>query len=157
MRFTTKNLTQDIRYNTARFINASFPQRYCFHNPMEDSNCMSHDELQHLKFKLRDFADERDWEQFHSPKNLSMALIAEAAELVEHFQWLSEAESRIIQGDKLEKVKYELADIFIYLVRIADKLDVDLYEAAEQKMEINEEKYPSDKVKGQHKKYTDYD
>ena len=100
---------------------------------------MSHDELQHLKFKLRDFADERDWEQFHSPKNLSMALIAEAAELVEHFHYRRQA------------------DIFIYLVRIADKLDVDLYEAAEQKMEINEEKYPSDKVKGQHKKYTDYD
>ena len=63
---------------------------------------MSQDELQHLKFILRDFAEERDWEQFHSPKNLSMALIAEAAELVEHFQWLSESESRIIQGDKLE-------------------------------------------------------
>ena len=118
---------------------------------------MSHDELQDLKFKLRDFAEERDWEQFHSPKNLSMALITEAAELVEHFQWLSEDESKIIQGDKLENVKYELADIFIYLIRIADKLNIDLYEAAEQKIEINAEKYPVAKVKGQHKKYTEYD
>jgi dCTP diphosphatase len=118
---------------------------------------MSDDELQDLKFRLREFAEERDWEQFHSPKNLSMALIAEAAELIEHFQWLTEEESKIIQGDKLENVKYEIADIFIYLVRIADKLNVDLYEAAEKKLAINEEKYPATKVKGQHKKYTDYD
>lgn len=117
---------------------------------------MTTDEFEDLKFRLREFADERDWDQFHSPKNLSMALIAEAAELVEHFQWLSQKESQIIQGDKLEAVRHELADIQIYLIRIADKLNVDLLDAVEKKIEINKEKYPADKVMGQHKKYTEY-
>jgi len=83
-------------------------------------------------------------------------LFAEAAELVEHFQWLSQKESAIIQGDKLEQVRMELADIQIYLIRIADKLNVDLLDAVERKIEINKQKYPTDKVKGQHKKYTEY-
>jgi dCTP diphosphatase len=117
---------------------------------------MKSSNLTELKHRLRQFADERDWDQFHSPKNLSMALIAEAAELVEHFQWLTEEESSQLNGDKLEEVRQELADIQIYLVRIADKLNVDLLEAVEEKIKINEEKYPADKVKGQHKKYTEY-
>lgn len=117
---------------------------------------MTTDEFEDLTLRLREFAEERDWDQFHSPKNLSMALIAEAAELVEHFQWLSQHESQVIQGDKLEAVRHELADIQIYLIRIADKLNVDLLDAVEKKIEINEEKYPADKVMGQHKKYTEY-
>jgi dCTP diphosphatase len=117
---------------------------------------MGKSDLDSLKEKLRDFAELRDWDQFHSPKNLSMALIAEAAELVEHFQWLTEDESAQLNEDKLEEVRQELADIQIYLIRIADKLGVDLIEAAEQKIKINEEKYPAEKVKGQHKKYTEY-
>jgi len=118
---------------------------------------MNDDEFQELKERLREFAEERDWDQFHSPKNLSMALIAEAAELIEHFQWLSQGESAIIQGDKLEQVRMELADIQIYLIRIADKLNVDLLDAVDKKIEINKQKYPVDKVKGQHKKYNEYE
>jgi NTP pyrophosphatase (non-canonical NTP hydrolase) len=113
-------------------------------------------ELESIKLKLREFADERDWNQFHSPKNLSMALIAEAAELVEHFQWLTEKQSSELPEDKLNEVEEELADILIYLVRIADKLDIDLLDAAVNKMERNAQKYPSDKVKGSSKKYTEY-
>lgn len=114
-------------------------------------------DIEQLKLRLQQFADERQWDQFHSPKNLSMALIAEAAELIEHFQWLTEKESYIIQGDKLEAVRMELADIQIYLIRISDKLSIDLLDAVDKKIEINEKKYPADKVKGQHKKYNEYD
>lgn len=118
---------------------------------------MNDDEIDDLKYRLRIFAEDRDWDQFHSPKNLSMALSVEAAELLEHFQWLTEEDSRQIQGDKLEAVSQELADIQIYLIKIADKLNVDLLDAVEKKIEINEAKYPADKVKGKHKKYTEYE
>lgn len=114
------------------------------------------DDLDQLKTRLRQFAEERDWDQFHSPKNLSMALIAEAAELVEHFQWLTEAQSASLSPDKLKKVEEELADIFIYLIRSADKLGINLIDAAKNKIEINEQKYPADKSKGSAKKYTEY-
>ena len=87
-------------------------------------------DLDELKTRLRKFADERDWQQFHSPKNLAMALIVEAAELVEHFQWLTQDESRTLTPEKKAAVRAELADILIYLVRIADKLEIDLYQAA---------------------------
>lgn len=114
------------------------------------------DALEGLKHRLREFAAERDWDQFHSPKNLSMALIAEAAELVEHFQWLSEEQSALLPLEKLQEVETELADILVYLIRMADKLGVDLIAAAERKIEINEEKYPVDKVRGSSRKYTEY-
>lgn len=114
-------------------------------------------ELEERKLKLRRFAEARDWDQFHSPKNLSMALIAEAAELVEHFQWLTEEQSKNLSHDKLNEVEQELADIQIYLIRIADKLNIDLLNAVDKKMQINETKYPAEKVKGQHKKYTEYE
>lgn len=114
------------------------------------------DELDSIRLKLRQFAEARDWDQFHSPKNLSMALIAEAAELVEHFQWLTEDQSGNLQADKLSEVEQELADIQIYLIRIADKLDVDLVAAVNKKLDINEKKYPVEKVKGSSKKYTEY-
>ena len=113
-------------------------------------------ELESIRLRLQKFAAERDWDQFHSPKNLSMALIAEAAELVEHFQWLTEEQSHNLPEDKLREVEEELADILIYLVRISDKLDIDLMDATSKKMERNEQKYPSEKVRGSAKKYTEY-
>ena len=113
-------------------------------------------DIEQLKLRLREFAAARDWDQFHSPKNLSMALIAEAAELVEHFQWLTEAQSTNLKPDKLAEVEAELADIFIYLIRTADKLDIDLVAAAKKKIEHNEQKYPAEQVRGSAKKYTEY-
>jgi len=110
-----------------------------------------------LRDRLREFARERDWDQFHTPKNLSMALIAEAAELVEHFQWVDGNNSHLLDDKLRPSVEEEIADIFIYLVRIADKLDIDLYSAAERKIAINARKYPADKVKGSSKKYTEYE
>lgn len=104
--------------------------------------------LQELKERLRRFAQARDWEQFHSPKNLSMALIVEAAELVEHFQWLTEAQSRHLSEQTLRAVEQEMADVFIYLTRMADLLGVDLLDAARRKIELNEKKYPAHEVRG---------
>jgi dCTP diphosphatase len=109
-----------------------------------------------LRDKLRKFVAERDWDQYHSPKNLAMALCVEAAELVEHFQWLTEDQSRRLPPEKLGEVRDEMADVLVYLVRLADKLDVDLLEAAAQKIEKNALKYPADKVRGSMKKYSDY-
>ena len=114
-------------------------------------------ELEKLKLQLRQFANERDWEQFHSPKNLSMALSVEASEIVEHFQWLTEEQSENLPNDKLEEVRTELADTLIYLVRLADKLDIDILAAAQSKINVNELKYPVDKSKGNSIKYTDFD
>ena len=108
-----------------------------------------------LKLRIRQFADERDWQQYHSPKNLAMALIVEAAELVEHFQWLTEAQSQTLAPEKLAQVSDELADIQIYLIRIADQLKVDLLEAVDKKIEKNAVKYPADKVRGSAKKYNE--
>ena len=108
-----------------------------------------------LQDALRKFAAARDWDQFHSPKNLAAALSVEAAELLEHFQWLDEEESRNLISDRLQKVEEEMADVLLYLLRLADKLSVDLVEAAKRKIEINKNKYPVDKARGSHKKYTD--
>lgn len=113
--------------------------------------------LEQLKEKLRQFATDRDWDQFHSPMNLSMALITEAAELVEHFQWLTEDQSRDLSREKLAEIELELADIQIYLVRLADKLDLDLMTGVDKKLELNAKKYPADKVRGSSKKYTEYE
>jgi len=109
-----------------------------------------------LRDTLRRFAAERDWDQFHSPKNLASALSVEAAELLEHFQWLTEEESQRLPPAKLAAVRDELADVLIYLVRLADKLDVDLLAAAAGKIAQNAAKYPADKVRGSMKKYSDY-
>ena len=109
-----------------------------------------------LRNKLRKFVAERDWDQFHSPKNLATALSVEAAELLEHFQWLSDAESAGLPPEKRAQVRDELADVLIYLVRLADKLDVDLLAAVDAKMAKNALKYPADKVRGSMKKYSDY-
>src|SRR5262249_52332406 len=99
---------------------------------------------------------ERDWDQFHSPKNLAMALIAEAAELVEHFQWLSEAQSAHLPHDRKAQVADERADVLVYLVRIADKLDIDLLDAVTAKLRRNEAKCPAVLVKGSARKYPEY-
>lgn len=112
--------------------------------------------LEQIKARLREFAAERDWDQFHSPKNLAMALIVEAAELVEHFQWLKGEKSATLPPAKLAEVEQELADIQIYLIRMADKLNVDLMQAVASKMELNEKKYPADKTRGSSKKYNEY-
>ena len=111
--------------------------------------------LESLKLNLRKFAAERDWDQFHSPKNLSAALVVESAELVEHFQWLTDKESAALSEQKLEQVSHELADVLLYLIRLADKLNVDLIASAKKKMEINALKYPSDIARGSNKKYTE--
>ncbi|MCU7800117.1 MAG: nucleotide pyrophosphohydrolase [gamma proteobacterium symbiont of Lucinoma myriamae] len=87
------------------------------------------DSIKNLSNELKDFAIKRDWEQFHTPKNLSMALIAEAAELIEHFQWLTPEESKNVNGEKLKDISHEMADIFIYLLRMAEQLNIDLMSA----------------------------
>lgn len=112
--------------------------------------------LRQLQDRLQEFARVRDWEQFHSPKNLAMALIVEAAELVEHFQWLTEQQSANLPSDKQQLVAMELADIFIYTLRLADQLNVELLPTVLQKISANEKKYPADKVRGSAKKYTEY-
>ncbi|MBB3048637.1 NTP pyrophosphatase (non-canonical NTP hydrolase) [Litorivivens lipolytica] len=113
-------------------------------------------ELDDLRQRLRHFAAERDWDQFHSPKNLSMALSVEASELVECFQWLTEEQSCNLTAEQLAAVTDEIADIQLYLVRLADKLNVDIPSALNQKIAKNEAKYPADKVRGSSKKYTEY-
>jgi len=115
------------------------------------------DSLEQLRGQLADFARRRDWEGFHSPKNLAMALIAEAAELIEHFQWLSQEQSRQLAPEKLAEVRLELADILIYLIRTADVLGVDLISAASDKIAINEHRYPVEKVRGKAGRASDYD
>jgi len=114
------------------------------------------DSLNELKQKLEDFVAERDWAQFHSPKNLAMAMIVEAAELVEHFQWNTEAESHVLSAEKREQVGHELADTFVYLLRISQVLNIDLIEAANNKIALNAVKYPVEKARGKNNKYTDY-
>ena len=115
------------------------------------------DPLHALTEQIRLFARERDWDQFHSPKNLSMALIAEAAELLEHFQWATEEQSYALGPAKLQEVKHEIADVFIYLIRLSDRLNIDLLAAAREKLELNRQKYPADKVRGDARKYSDYE
>ena len=110
-----------------------------------------------LQNRISRFVTMRAWHQFHSPKNLSMALSVEAAELMEHFQWLSQAESADLAPAKKREVAAEMADVFIYLLRMAEQLEVDLIEAAERKMDENAEKYPVGKSKGNATKYTDFD
>ena len=109
-----------------------------------------------IKKKVRQFVVERDWDQFHSPKNLSMALIVEAAEMVEHFQWLTEEQSCNLSQEKLAEVELELADIQVYLISLAEKLQLDLIAAVDKKLALNAEKYPADQVRGSSKKYTEY-
>jgi dCTP diphosphatase len=111
--------------------------------------------LTELRDRLRHFAAQRDWEKYHSPKNLASALIVEAAELLERFQWLTGDESKSLPPAELAKVREEIADVLIYVVRLADQLDIDLLEAAREKMDQNALKYPADKARGNNRKYSD--
>ncbi len=114
------------------------------------------DSLQDLREKINQFVTERDWAQFHTPKNLAMAMIVEAAELVEQFQWDTPQESQQLSAEKRESVSQELADTFVYLLRLAEVLEIDLIDAANKKIALNALKYPVEKAKGSNAKYTEY-
>ena len=105
---------------------------------------------------LRQFVDERDWSRFHSPKNLATALSVEASELLEPFQWLQSGEKSERADDRLTAIRHEMADVLTYLVMLADRLDVDLYAAVLEKIELNRAKYPAHKVRGDSRKYSEY-
>ena len=109
-----------------------------------------------LKREVNRFVAERDWEQFHSPKNLAMALMVETAELMEHFQWLTQEQSRRLSPPKKQEIEEEIGDILIYLVNLADKLDIDPVKAAKIKVEKNREKYPVSQSRGKSLKYNEY-
>lgn len=115
------------------------------------------DKMQELAEIIRKFVSERDWEQFHSPKNLSMALSAETAEIMEIFQWMTEEQSFKLEDKKLEHLKQEIGDVMIYLLNLSAKFNIDPVQAAMNKMEINRVKYPMEKVRGSSKKYNEYD
>jgi len=112
-------------------------------------------DLEQLRARLREFSAARDWDQFHSPKNLSMALSAEAGELLEVFQWLTEEQSARLDAVARAAAADEIADVLLYLVRLADALGIDLLAEAQRKLADNERKYPVDKARGTAKKYTE--
>jgi NTP pyrophosphatase (non-canonical NTP hydrolase) len=111
--------------------------------------------IDELQAAQRAFAQEREWGQFHTPKNLASALAVEAAELLEHFQWLTEEQSRTLPDDKRVQVGEEIADVLLYLLQLSDKLQIDVMEAAWRKMRLNAEKYPVDRSRGNIRKYND--
>ena len=112
--------------------------------------------LDDLRQKLRGFAQQRDWEQFHTPKNIAIALSVEASELLEIFQWLSDAQSQDLTPKQRESIAQEIGDVMNYLVRFCDLVDLDPIECAEKKIDLNEQKYPADLVRGSSAKYTAY-
>ncbi|HSH72657.1 MAG TPA: nucleotide pyrophosphohydrolase [Methylophilaceae bacterium] len=114
------------------------------------------DSLDELRAKVNAFVKERDWEQFHTPKNLAMAMIVEAAEVVEHFQWDTPEASATLSEERKTEIGHELADTFVYLLRIAEVCGIDLIAAANAKIELNAKKYPVEKAKGSNAKYTTY-
>ncbi len=111
------------------------------------------DSVRHLANQLNQFAIERDWQQFHSPKNLASALVVEAGELLEHFQWLTEAQSRELAPDKRDAVAAEVADVLLYLIQLSSALGIDPIAAAQAKLKLNALKYPADRARGSSKKY----
>jgi NTP pyrophosphatase (non-canonical NTP hydrolase) len=113
-------------------------------------------ELDVIHAKLAAFSDARDWGQFHSPKNLAMALSVEVAELMEHFQWLTEAQSSSLPKDAVQAISEEIADVQLYLLLLSQQLNVDVVDAVHKKMQKNEMKYPVDRVKGKAHKYSSY-
>lgn len=115
-------------------------------------------DINELKSLLQQFADAREWQPFHTPKNLSMALACEAGELLEIFQWMTESDANHADRDPVikEKTAQELADIMLYLVRLAGIMNINVSEAIKNKLLLNQQKYPADKVKGSSKKYSDY-
>ena len=113
--------------------------------------------MESLIKKIRSFNKERDWEQYHSPKNLSMAFSVEVAEIAEHFQWLTDEQSRNLSDEKAAQIKDEIGDAMILLLNLSDKLGVDPIAAAEQKLEKNRQKYPVEKARGNAKKYKEHE
>jgi NTP pyrophosphatase (non-canonical NTP hydrolase) len=111
------------------------------------------DSLVQLRTRLADFATARDWAQFHNPKNLAMALAGEAGEIIEHFQWLTPDEAANLNAETRDAVSLECADVLLFLIRLADRLDIDLIAAANRKMDINGERYPVEKARGRSAKY----
>jgi dCTP diphosphatase len=118
--------------------------------------CREDRSLEDLRSAIGVFIKERDWEQFHSPKNLAMALSVEVAEVVEHFQWLTEEQSQNLPPEKLAEIREEIGDVMIYLTELADNLGIDPVEAGKAKVAINGQKYPAELVKGKASKYTEY-
>lgn len=116
---------------------------------------MTPDPLPQLAERLRAFAQARDWEQFHTPKNLAMALAGEAGELCAEFQWLTEAQSRDLDPAQRARVEAEAADVLLYLVRLADQLDIDLVAAAHRKIDQNGLRYPVEKARGNARKWSE--
>ena len=114
---------------------------------------MNDDRLEQLRRAIVQFANERDWDQFHNPKNVVMALAVEAAELLEHFQWRTPDEAANLDAETKEAVALEAADVLLYLLRLCDKLGIDLASAAQRKLALNEQKYPADKARGRSTKY----
>ncbi|MFC1779442.1 nucleotide pyrophosphohydrolase [Thermodesulfobacteriota bacterium] len=112
-------------------------------------------DIKEIQDKLRQFAKDRDWDQYHTPKNLASALVVEAGELLEIFQWMTEEESNSLRESKTshQELKEEIADVLLYLLRLADKLDIDVEEAIEMKLNLNAQKYPVDLAKGNATKY----
>ena len=113
------------------------------------------DRIEDLKAKIRKFRDDRDWKQFHGPKDMAISIAIEAGELLEEFQWKDKAGVEKKVRDEKHKVEEEMADIYIYLLELSDNLGIDLIEAAKKKMAKNELKYPIEKAKGNAKKYTE--
>ena len=114
-------------------------------------------ELARFQRQFKEFVAERDWDQFHTPKNLAMALAGEVGELLEHFQWLTPEQSQQLPLEVRDHVAQEIADIQIYLATLADRLGVEIGPSVERKMKLNAEKYPADQVRGSARKYTDYE
>jgi len=114
------------------------------------------DSLDTLRQRIREFAEARAWERYHTPKNLVMALSVEAAELLEPFQWLTPEQSQNLSAEQHEAVRQEIADVLIYLTRLADVLDINLLEAAADKLALNARKYPAEKSQGNALKYSDF-
>ena len=113
----------------------------------------STDSLATLRARLAAFADARDWTQFHNPKNLAMALAGEAGEIIEHFQWLTPEQAANLAPDTRDAVALECADVLLFLIRLADRMDIDLIAAANRKMDINAQRYPVEKSRGRAEKY----
>jgi len=128
------------------------------HNCLKENEggAMAETDFHQITKRVHQFVKDRDWDQFHSPKNLSMALIVEVAEMMEHFQWMTEEQSSNLSQEKLAKIELELADIQIYLLSLADKLQLNLLDAVDKKLALNALKYPAEKVRGSSKKYTEY-
>lgn len=122
----------------------------------QPATAVAPDSLDQLRQRIQSFVAERDWAQFHSPKNLAMAMIVEAAEVVEHFQWQTEAESCALEAEQKTAIGHELADTFVYLLRIADVCGIDLIAATHEKISLNAQKYPVAQCRGSNAKYTAY-